>query len=247
MLVANMKSGCCVSLLFSALFLYACAGQQSSRIVFLPNEQSKSAEETVSFESLEIIESQNGPGRTGIPEWVIRYYNEEARGVETLAQYSGRYAFVGENRGTNINALQQWAKGFSVTHDLPRLVALRVEQRLAAPASLYPDDEYGEYFETMVKKALDSQYPDAVKEETFWIKRRVNSDSGEDAVTAELPQENSFDDLEQYEFFILISIDKESMQRQIREMMTGIKTGTPPTREQASAINKVQQAFFEEF
>jgi Asp-tRNA(Asn)/Glu-tRNA(Gln) amidotransferase B subunit len=162
--------------------------------------------------------------------------------VESSTAYRDRYIFIGKTRGGNFNALQQWAEGFSVLQDFPRLAAARIESRLIAAASLYPDDEYGEYFEALVKRASDSEYPGAVKEAAYWIKTKViqqqnNDDADPDEINEPLV-------LERYEFFILISIDKATLQNNIRELMINIKTGVAPTRAQEAAISRVQQSFF---
>jgi hypothetical protein len=52
---------------------------------------------------------------------------------------------------------------------------------------------------------------------------------------------------DRYEFFVLISVDKETLQKQIQEIMTNIKTKVPPTRDQAAAITKIKNTFFEGF
>jgi hypothetical protein len=189
-------------------------------------------------ESWEIIETQNGPGQE-VPMWVSHYLEGGARKIETLDPYNGKYAFIGENRG-DFNALRQWAKGFAPAQDVPGLVARRVENRFTSVASLYPDDEYGEYFTRMMKKATDGEYPSAVKEQTFWMKRKMIHDNVGD--TEEPPIE-----IERYEYLILVTIEKEILQRQIRGMLAEVKSSVSVTREQAAAFNKIQNSFFEDF
>ena len=111
--------------------------------------------------------------------------------------------------------------------------------------SLYPDDEYGEYFLGMITKVSDGEFPGAVKEQTFWVKRRiipVEVEDGDDVPPPETPLVT-----ERYEYFIMISIDKEALQRQIRNIMAEVRTAVTVTREQSSAINRVQNTFFEGF
>ena len=225
--------------------LVSCAGQKG-KVIFRPEDgQEQTQERTDPLESWQIIESQNGIGDTGIPEWVRQYYNRDFSGIESSQPYAGKYVFVGENRGDNFNALQRWANGFTSAQDLPGLLALRVEQRLVTSASLYPDDEYGEFFVTMIRNISDGEYPDAEKDQTFWIKRKVIVVSEETDVEGELPQAQTT--VERYEFLVLISIDREILRRQIRETMTAAKASSTATREQAAAINRVQQTFFEGF
>ena len=225
--------------LFFILCLFtACAGQQS-RIIFHP-DTNNTEEQTGPNELWQIIDSQSQPDR--IPEWVTLFLDGEARGyesrkVESLDEWSGKYVFVGENRGDNFNALMQWAVNLTAAQDLPRLIAQRAERRLIAAASLYPDDEYGEFFASMIRKIFDGEYPDSVKEQTFWVKRKLIPDNNAPPETA----------AERYEFLVLISIDRNILQKQIRDIMAAVKAAVPATKEQTAAINKVQNTFFEGF
>jgi hypothetical protein len=112
-----------------------------------------------------------------------------------------------------------------------------VENRFISATSLYPDDAYGEYFTEMMKKASDGEYPGAAKEQTFWMKRKM------------LPNDNEDMDLEieRYEYLILVTIEKEILQRQIYEMLAEVKSSVSVTRGQAAAFNKIQNTFFEDF
>ncbi|MDR1858176.1 MAG: hypothetical protein LBQ69_01765 [Treponema sp.] len=233
-----MKRYC---LLFLAvLVLAACAGQRK-RIIIRPDPGEDRQQKPVdSIESWQVIESQSGQGDDDIPDWVYRYYVSGIHGIEALDRYSDKYVFIGETRGGNMHALRQWANGFTVQHDLPRLVAARVEHRLVSPASLYPDDEYGQYFEMLIKAVSNEEFPEAVKEETFWVKRRMVPASAEDGDNP--PQAETATEL--YEFLVLISIDGESLKNQLREIMAGIQTKVPPTRDQAASISRIRQAFF---
>jgi hypothetical protein len=230
-------------LIILTVLFTACVGQKDG-IILRPEPGQEGTEQTGPQEIWHIIESQNGLPESGIPEWVNLYLSEGIPGLESLDQYNGKYVFIGKNLGSNLTALKQWSKGFSAAQDFPRLLAQRVENRLTASASLYPDDEYGEYFEKLIKQVSDAEYP-AVKKENFWIKRIRIPDAVEDDTDSLPEQENS--PTERYEFFILLDIDKDSLQNQIRQITAGIKTDRPPTREQAAAINKVQSSFFTGF
>ncbi|GHV96037.1 hypothetical protein AGMMS50293_23570 [Spirochaetia bacterium] len=181
-----------------------------------------------------------------MPEWVNQFLRGGIPGLEAIGAYQNRYVFVGKNKGNNFSALQQWAENFSPVQDFPRLAAARIEHRLISAASLYPDDEYGDYFEFLIKSASDAEYAGALKEESFWIKQRVEHKT-ETADSEETDQSGPPLVEEVYEFFVLISIDKTILQTRIREFMAGIKPAVPPSRAQKAAINRVQQIFFEGF
>jgi hypothetical protein len=227
--------------LFLLAILFAACTSQKNKVLFIPDPAKDNLYgQSDPNETLQIIETKNGPGETGIPEWVHRYYeSERLRSIESLNAYSGKYVFVGENRGDNFHALQQWANSFTTAQDLSRLIVQRTEQRLIDGASLYPDDEYGEYFVILIKKVSDGEYAGAVKEQTFWLKQKVQSinTNEEDSVTV----------FERYVFLILVSIDKELLQNQIQKIMEEIKPAVSPTRNQTTAINRIKTAFFEGF
>jgi hypothetical protein len=233
-------------ILFLSIIILAACATEKEKIIFRPDPvQDKPQEQTGLSESWEIIRSQNGSPENGIPAWLRGYLDRGIQGIESMDAYSGKYVFVGENRGNNINVLQQWADGFTTVQDLPRLIVQRVEKRLVASASLYPDDEYGEYFAYLIKKLSDGEYPGADKEQIFWIKQKKIPVSVENTDYSEAPPAN--DDPERYEFFVLITINKESLQKVIQKIMADIKTSKAPTKQQKTAINAINQSIFEGF
>jgi hypothetical protein len=222
-----------VLLLLIVLFT-ACVSIKG-KVIFPPDPE----ENTGVKETWEIIETQNGPGQEGIPLWVSCYLEGNVRKIEMLDTYSGKYVFIGETRG-DFSALRLWSKGFSPMQDVPVLVARRVENRFISAASQNPDDAYGEYFSEMMKKAFNGEYSGATNE-TFWMKRKIISGNAGD--TEEPPNA----EIERYEYLILVTIEKEILQRQIRDMMAAVKSSVSVTREQAAAFNKIQNTFFEDF
>jgi len=232
-------------LLLPIIIFFACTTKKEA-VLFIPDPvQDKLQEQAGLSESWEIINSQNGSPQNGIPAWLRGYLDRGIQGIESLDTYSGKYVFVGENRGNNINVLQQWADGFTTAQDLPRLIVQRVERRLVAPAALYPDDEYGEYFAYLIKRVSDGEYPGADKEQIFWIKQKKIPGSEGNTDYAEAPPAN--DELERYEIFVLITVERESLQIAIQKIMANIKTNTAPTRQQRAAISNINQTFFEGF
>jgi len=228
-------------LILPTIYIAACTAQQAKVIIIPNHEHNKLQEQADEPEIWEIIETQDGIGEAGIPAWVRLYLDGKVREIESLDAYSGKYVFIGENRGESYIALQQWANNFAIAQDIPRLIVPRVEQRFIASATLYPDDEYGEYFANTIKKVSDEEYSGVDKEQVFWIKKKIFIHD------EEYPEEPQINEFERYEFYILISIDKQMLQGKIRGIMTGIKTNTTPTRNQAAAIQKINRTFFEGF
>ncbi|MDR2258370.1 MAG: hypothetical protein LBE14_04380 [Treponema sp.] len=208
----------------------ACAGEPP-KIIIRPEDQEKYVQGET--EPSEIINHQDKAAGKDIPEWVRLFLDQGTGAVEALEAFNNRYVFIGTNRGNNFRALTHWAEGFTAAQDFPRLAAVRIEQRLTGAASLYPDDEYGEFFEALVKTASNAVYTGAVKEASFWVLRRLYEDS--------LPGR------EQYDFFVLVTIEKNLLRAQTDVLLNNITTTVPPTRDQAAAINRVKETFFEGF
>jgi hypothetical protein len=115
------------------------------------------------------------------------------------------------------------------------MVSTRVQARFAGAAAGSPDDAYGRYFENVVKSSSDASYTGARKETDFWLQKRYFNTDGK-SVSREV-----------FEFYVLVSIDKTLLERQISDILNGVKVDTPPTREQATAIDRVKEAFYEGF
>jgi len=181
----------------------------------------------------DIIETKNGAGNENLPEWLLTFNNGGIDAVEKMEQYQEKYCFVGRNESANFEALTKWADNYPAAQAFTRLAAARIENRLTSKAVLYPDDEYGAFYEKLVKKSFDTEYPDAMTEDTFWVKKMGTS------------EENGFK--ETYEFFAFIVIDKTIMQNIIKNMIAQTRAAVTPTRAQNNAINNIQLHFFEGF
>jgi opacity protein-like surface antigen len=170
-----------------------------------------------------------------VPEWVTRYIGDGLIGVEALEPYKDKYVFIGEDSGTNINALRQWATGFTVNQDVSRMVSNRVQAKFVGASVGSPDAEYGRYFENVVKAVSEAQFAGARKENDFWLLKRY------------LKADRKTTDREAYDYYVLITIDKENLQRQIDAVLNGAKADVPLTREQETAVDRVREAFYEGF
>jgi hypothetical protein len=231
-----MKKNYSITLLLAGFLFFTGCVSQENKIIIHPEPIPVQQEET-----WQILESQNGPQNAPVPEWLRRFLAGGNREVESLGLFPDRYVFVGRIEGNNFNALRQWTATFTVQRDLPRLIARRIENRMVSAASLYPDDEYGDFFAALVKAASDAEYSDIRIVESFWVKRRIETKALDENL------EENVIIREQYDFFVLTNADKFRMQNKIRSIMESIKTPAPPTREQAAAINRIKRNFFEGF
>jgi hypothetical protein len=221
--------------------LCACASQTDAISHPIPDKK-KDDEPMPIFDLSSIKETQDGSGAAYLPDWLISYFKGGIAEVEELDSFQNRYVFIGKNRGSNFTALNKWAGNYTVIQDFPLNVAVRIEKRLNSQATSYPDDEYGEFYEAFVKKAFNAEYPDTVKEQSYWIKTtadlRFNA-AGQPQGTAALS--------DIYEFYVFISMEKSKMQSIIRTMMSDTLATVTTTRAQNAAINRLRQFFFEGF
>ena len=206
-----------------------------------------------------ITDYKNKTEGAEIPAWVSRYLENGANEIETLDTYQDRYVFVSRNEGNNFNALNQWTEGFSPELDFPRLAAARIEARFSSTV-LYPDMEYGSFFEALIRAASDASWTGAVQEEDFWIRRRFFSwgDTffGEQAEQDSRPTDIQSPDFQSedspfvrdtLEFLILVTIEKERFASLLDAVFQSIKPVPPPSRDQLASINRVKARFYEGF
>jgi len=207
--------------------LFSCAAQKNYFSFPVPEKNIYENERPVEIEN--ITESMD----TDLPVWLSAYLNGGIGEAEKLEAYAGKYLFIAESQGANFAALTKWADNFSVEHDFPMLAAERIDKRMNVSSSMYPDEEYGVFYEALMKNAYIGEYRGTVKEDTYWIKIRVAEN---DAAMPEV-----------FGFFVLISVDIEEMQNIIYDFYSKALAVSVPTRSQAAAINRLRQNFFEGF
>jgi hypothetical protein len=219
----------CLSIII--LILFSCASQNAPNYFPVPDSGINIVDNTPGVNIGNIIGTKNGSARL-IPEWLRSFLDNGIEAIEKLDDYNDKYVFIGINKGENITALNKWTEFYTVTQDFPMLAATRIEKRMYLTASLYPDDEYGAFYETMIHNAYNAVYPGAVKEDNYWIK---------------IKSENTEEPSENYIFFVLITIEKNLMQSIIRNMITRTAAAVTMTSSQVNSVNRLRNTFFEGF
>jgi hypothetical protein len=220
-----MKALCACIPLIGAFLVTACSATPEMPVDLGPipvYRERNSIAEIIDYES-------------DMPEWVNRYITAGREGIEALPEYTGRYVFVSRQIGNSLGPLRLWAAGFSLERDFPRLVSARIQERFITGGNGNPGDEYGRYFETVVKNASDTAFPGASRESSFWIKKRIFAEDGTS------PAE------EVYEYLIITSIGRETLQRQINMLLITARSDKPLTREQSAASMRLRLNFYEGF
>jgi hypothetical protein len=171
----------------------------------------------------------------GIPAWVSLFINDGVSAVEKIDAYKGKYVFIGEDSGINLNALRQWSTGFTVNQQMASMVSNRVEARFAGAAVGSPEATYGSYYENVVKAVAAASFSGARRETDFWLQKRYFKADGKTL------------DREDYTFYVLVSIDKAILDQQITSVINGTAVDPALTREQKTAVDRVKEVFLEDF
>lgn len=170
-----------------------------------------------------------------IPAWVISYIDSGVQGVEALPAYKDKFVFIAEDEGTNKAALSLWMTGFNVGQEISRMVSTRVQAKFVGAAAGSPDDEFGRYFENVVKSAGEASYSGARKETDFWLLKRYFKANSKEV------------EKEVYTMYVLVTIDRATLERQIEAVLNGVQVDKPLTSEQQTAVDRVKEGFYEAF
>jgi hypothetical protein len=218
-----------ISLILGVFFLSSCITDSSKQTYKLP----EIPEEIRNPRTFTITDHKNKSIGEAVPEWVNLYLNSGLREVEALRTYQGSYVFVQRNEGNNFNALQLWQDNFSVELDFPRLAATRIEARFSASIP-YPDEEYGAFYEALIRAASDASWTGAKTVDNFWIRKLY-------------PANETEGEQETWEFLVLVTIEKSRFSSQLEKIFENINPVPPPDKNQISAINQVKERFYEKF
>ncbi|MDL2229933.1 hypothetical protein LJC14_06760 [Treponema sp. OttesenSCG-928-L16] len=213
------------------LSLLSCLGDPREKDMdLIPTQRTEKSEEEYT-----IIAHAAGTEEGLIPEWLRIYLQEGISGVEDMPQYKTKYLFMAENAGTNEDALEQWEEAFSVDQDLPLMVSVRMQDRLDRASEGNPDALFGRYYENTLRKTADARIRDGRKEEDFWLKKKF-----------EAPREGEIS-REEYSFYILVSIDRAELQRQLTPVLSRDDIDPPLRKDEASAVDKMLVSFYDTF
>ena len=209
-----------LALIAAALVFSGCASKQEE-------PEPKELESKVKSEVLE--HKGTALGVNQLPVWVETYITEGILAVEKLSSYEGSYCFVGEEAGSNLDALQVWVSSFDIPSEIAASVSTRVNALFTGAASGSPDGEYGTYFENIVKNSSNASYSGARKVNDWWVLTRRYDPDAKKKYTDE------------YRCYVLYTIDKDLLDRQVLEMMDKVASETEGTTDaQKSAFNNVR-------
>lgn len=167
-------------------------------------------------------------GVTTLPVWVDTYVASGVRGVEKLSDFTEEYCFVAETAAQNLNAAQAWLNGFEVPQIIAREMETRVESLFVGAAVGAPEDDYGTYFENVVKTSTDVAFTGAKKMSDWWSYIRVYDPD----------IKNTYKD--EYRVYVLYTIPRSMFDKQLHDQIEKAQEDPNMTEAQQAAFNNVK-------
>jgi hypothetical protein len=187
-----------------------------------------------------ILDYQNRNEGRVMPAWTAAYLEGGARAVEALPAWNGKYCFVMEQSGVDLETLLRWVLSFRVERAFPQMALRRVFQRWTAGITEPPDNVYGSYFEKVLKMCATSFWPDAESSGFFWLKIRYTENAEEE-------EDSAFPRGEVYRVLICASIEKARFEAGINSIYKSISSEKTDSRAQISASDRLIENFWRGF
>ncbi len=182
-----------------AALLFGCASKPAP-----PTDQDNPINSsTMSFE---IIEHKGTAFGATAPAWVVKSL-EGASALERMPEYEGKYVVIAEQTGGNLNAVQRWTTNFVAASEFSRRVSTRVEQSFSG-AMAGDLDDVANYVEEVVNTISEATFSGITQEGEWWVKIRWFDEDGDI-------------DREEYRVMVLMTIDRDILDEQIRAAIEG--------------------------
>jgi hypothetical protein len=194
-----------------------------------------------------IVEYENPAG--DIPQWLQRYLESGEGRVEAADDYIGDYIFVTVEKGSGLTALEKWSEYYRVEQDFSHAVFLRMYNRLVAESGGRPDYYLGDFFEVFLKKIAEHIFEGASREDDYWIKVSFerNAPASIDAPDESGTENADFEPGEEYRYYILSKISKDSFEKEIAGLFSAAQSEVQLEKAQADVVSKLQNTLFSEF
>jgi hypothetical protein len=168
-------------------------------------------------------------GKTTLPEWIDVYIDFGARGVEELAKFQDEYCFIAEYHAENLDAGLAWIKGFEVPQLIARQIQSRVESLFVGAAVGAPEDDYGTYFENVVKTTTDVSFSGAKLIQDYWVLVR----------TYDPDIKNTYSDT--YQIYVLYTMPKAMLDKQLNNEIDKAMDDGEMSESQKEAFKNVKK------
>jgi hypothetical protein len=170
-----------------------------------------------------------GFGEDKLPQWISEYLDRGVPGVESLADFKGKYCIIAEEQGPELQQLLTWVNNFNAQQQIGATINTRVISVFKANESLVPDNADSQRaYSNAINTLITATYTGARKESDWWLKQ-VISNKGE-------PDET------RYRAVALYSIDRKILDNQINARIEELKAGNS---ELDAAFNAVSATILE--
>jgi hypothetical protein len=202
--------------------------------------------------NIEILDYQNSADGEALAEWASLYMKGGIPALEKTDEFAPYYVFAAEQSSPDLGTLLLWRDNFNVGQDFPQLVFLRAYRRLTDGLSINPDETYGAFFETLMKRIISLRWPQARQYADTWLLARYFLT---EPATPEQPEPPPFfdeppeipDNSRIYIYLILIVIEKAEVEKVLEALIDETAAGLTPRRDQAQAVNAVKSNLFTGF
>ena len=156
-----------------------------------------------------------GLGITTVPQWLSEYIQRNGtRSVEALPEYKNFYVIIAEERGPELQQVITWANNFNAQQQLGAMINTRIASVFKANESKLPDQaESRRKYDNAINTLVNASYTGAKREGDWWLKQRITEKGKEPEV--------------RYTDYVIYTIDKASLNEQIRTQIIKLKEDTP--------------------
>ncbi|MDR0823426.1 MAG: hypothetical protein LBN20_06585 [Endomicrobium sp.] len=138
-----------------------------------------------------------------IPTWVESAVNDDYQTLESMPRFKDRLAVVAIENGKNLDLLKSWANNFSVQAQLSRQISNKISAEFGGGQQ---GDKNSEESTTFIREVVatlsEAKISGLSKEMDYWLKvRTIDKDKKTE--------------VEQYTYYVVYSINKADLQRQI--------------------------------
>jgi hypothetical protein len=194
--------------------------------------------------SYTILEYKDASGE--MPLWLQYYLDADEKFVETLPDYADDYIFVINEKGIGLAALAKWSDYFRIEQDFSPAVFLRVYNRLLLESAGRPDYFLGDFFEHFLKKIAGHLFDGAGRVDDYWLKVSYERNSSDADELYDI-LENGTVIREEYRYYILAKINKNSFQQELTRLFAAAYAEVTPTKLQEDMLLRLQNTLFAGF
>lgn len=154
------------------------------------------------------------------PDWVSAAVNDDYAAFDNMERFKDKIAVIGVERGQNLDLLKSWANNFNIQAQISRQISNMISAEFGGGQQ--GDKNSSEEADTFIREIVASLSKARIvglrKEMDYWIKMRMI-----DKVKKEMK--------EYYEYFVVYSIGKESLEHQINVSLGKIEAKTQKQKE----------------